>query len=87
MGVTLTIAKQHCRVYHDDEDDLILRYIIAANTWLVRYCGDNYDVYAPELEQAQLLLVGYFYENRGIGDEVPPAVKVLAGPFRLSTVR
>lgn len=87
MGVTLTIAKQHCRVHHDDEDDLIDGYIAAANAWLVRFCGDNYDAYAPELEQAQLLLVGYFYENRGIGEDVPPAVKALAGPFRLPTVR
>lgn len=87
MGVTLTIAKQHCRVYHDDEDDLLVTYIDAAFAWLQRFCGDNFDEYAPELEQAQLLLVGYFYENRGVGDEVPPAVKALAGPFRLPTVR
>lgn len=87
MSVALTLAKQHLRVHHNDEDDLIVTYIDAALAWLQRFCGDNYDAYAPELEQAQLLLVGYFYENRGIGDEVPPAVKALAGPFRLPTVR
>lgn len=84
---SLELAKQHLRVRHDDEDDLIASYMAAASAWIVRYTGDNYDSAAPELLQAQLLLIGFYYENRGIGEDVPPAVKALAGPFRLPTVR
>ena len=87
MTVSLDLAKAHLRVLHDDEDNLILSYIDAAQAWIDRFCGENVDVYAAELDQAQLLLVGFYYETRGIGDDVPPAVHALAGPFRTPTIR
>lgn len=86
MTITLELAKSHLRVLHDDEDALITSYIGAAHAWVIRYAGDNYDAAAPELDQAELLLIGFYYENRGISDDVPPAVKSLAGPFRLPTL-
>ncbi|MGV1682908.1 head-tail connector protein [Sphingopyxis sp. NJF-3] len=93
MSVSLEMAKEQIRVTHDDEDGLIASYIVAANAWLVRYCGDNYDPYAPELEQAELLLVSHWYENRSTVDsgnviprEIPFSVEALAGPFRLPTI-
>lgn len=93
MKVTLELAKAHLRVKHDDEDDLIEAYIDAANAWIVRYTGDNYDEDAIELEQAELLLVGHWYANReavnigNITSNVPFTVEALAGPFRTPTVR
>lgn len=94
MSVNLQMAKDHLRVRHDDENNLILAYMDAAEAWLQRYCGDNYDEYAPELEQAQLLLIGHWYVNReavAVGNatiphEVPLAVEALALPFRLPTI-
>jgi uncharacterized phiE125 gp8 family phage protein len=52
---------------------------------------DQYEV-PEELVQAQLLLIGHFYQNRegvaeGSFSEVPLAVEALAGPFRMPTVR
>lgn len=93
MSVSLTLAKAHLRVEHNDEDDLIQHYIDAAMAWVVRYTGDNYDVYIIELEQAQLLLIGHWYETReavnigGSVAEIPFAVEALAGPYRLPTIK
>ncbi|WP_260581193.1 head-tail connector protein [Sphingopyxis sp. PET50] len=87
------MAKDQIRVRHNDEDALIMGYVVASLAWLERYCGDNYDVYAPELDQAQLLLIAHWYENRSTVDsgnviprEIPFAVEALAGPFRLPTI-
>lgn len=92
MSVALTLAKQHLRVHHNDEDDLIAQYILAANEWIVSYTGENYDPYSIALEQAELLLVGHFYQTREAAtavnvSEVPFAVKALAAPYRIPTVR
>ncbi|HMO74085.1 MAG TPA: head-tail connector protein [Sphingopyxis sp.] len=88
------MAKDQIRVRHNDEDALIMGYVVASLAWLERYCGENYDAYAPELEQAQLLLIAHWYINReavAVGNatiphEVPLAVEALAGPFRLPTI-
>lgn len=40
-----------------------------------------------ELEQAQLLLVGHFYQYRDENAPIPQAVEALCGPFRTPTVR
>lgn len=85
--ITLELAKAHLRVATDDENTLISSYMIAANAWIVRYTGENYDDAAPELDQAQLLLVGSMYENREAAIvDIPAAVEALAGPFRLPTI-
>ena len=90
--ITLERAKEHLRVLHSDEDDLIGAYMASAHAWIVRYCGENYDETAPELDAAELLLIGHFYANReavnvgNIVNEMPFAVEALAGPFRTPTV-
>ena len=91
--ITLATAKNHIRVEHDDEDDLIQHYIDAALAWVVRYTGENYLDTIIELEQAQLLLIGHWYETReavnigGSVAEIPFAVEALAGPYRLPTIK
>lgn len=93
--ITLERAKQHLRVTHESEDDLIQVYIDAAHAWILRYTGEGYDEYADELVAAELLLIGHFYANReavNVGSsgssvsEMPFAVEALAGPFRLPTI-
>ena len=39
MAVDLTLAKQHLRVLHDDEDALIAQYLAAAIAWVENYTG------------------------------------------------
>lgn len=39
MAVDLTLAKQHLRVEHSDEDDLITSYLNAAKEWVEAYTG------------------------------------------------
>ena len=91
--ITLATAKNHIRVEHDDEDDLIQHYIDAALAWVVRYTGENYLDTIIELEQAQLLLISHWYENReavvvgSASSELPMAVEALAGPYRLPTLK
>lgn len=91
--ITLTMAKEHIRVEHTEEDTLIQHYIDAALAWVIRYTGENYLDTIIELEQAQLLLIGHWYENREavvVGSsvaELPFAVEALAGPYRLPTLK
>lgn len=39
MAVDLTLAKQHLRVDHSDEDALIAQYLAAAIAWVENYTG------------------------------------------------
>ena len=39
MAIDLTLAKQHLRVDHDDEDALITQYLNAAISWVENYTG------------------------------------------------
>lgn len=91
--ITLALVKEHIRVDHDLEDVLIQHYMDAALAWVIRYTGENYLDTIIELEQAQLLLIGHWYENREavvVGSSVadlPFAVEALAGPYRLPTLK
>lgn len=92
MSVTLERAKEHLRVLHNRENDLIEVYISAAHAWIVRYTGSGYDDQADELVAAELLLIGHLYLHREAVSsgtqlsEVPFAVEALAGPFRQPTL-
>lgn len=54
--------------------------------------GDAYNPAPEELTQAQLLLIGHWYQNREavitgtISKDLEYAVEALAGPFRLPTI-
>jgi uncharacterized phiE125 gp8 family phage protein len=71
---------------------------VAANTPItVTYDAGygGYNVVPDELVQAQLLLISHWYDNRGavvvgqtgVPTELQYAIKDLAGPFRLPTLR
>ena len=89
--VTIDEVKEHCRIDHDEEDELISRYITAAREWVEGFLnvklistGEN----SPPIEikqiwkQAILLLVGHWYMNRESATtsnlkEIPLGVKDL----------
>jgi len=68
---------------------LVQPYSTIEVTYLAGY--DPYNPVPEELVQAQLLLIGHWYQNReavaeGTFNELPLAVEALAGPFRLPTI-
>lgn len=79
--------RQHLRVDHESEDDLIELYAESALAWSLWYC-DNPDLVAVEsfpasFKAALLLLIGHSYANReavvtgAIATELPQAVESL----------
>lgn len=69
MTVTLEQAKQHMRVYHGEEDALILLYIEAAEEYIANYIGKalvEFDPLPAGLKHAMLRLVTFYYEARNI---------------------
>lgn len=94
MTIDLATAKLQARVTHDHEDALITGYIAAAQAWVERYIGTTLDEAGdpPELDQAMLLLVAHWFQNREaavvgtISGDLAMAVKELAGPFRTPTL-
>ena len=76
--VTLAAAKSQVEVDHDSDDSLIYIYIEAASAAVLNYLdrsdaaeyldtSDDVDIETvePEVKQAVLLLVNYFYNDRG----------------------
>ena len=84
--VTLSEAKQHLRIDHNDEDSLITIYIEAAELNACQYL--NLEELPQELaiKAAILLLVGDFYEHREAATEKElyrnHAVDSLLYPYR-----
>lgn len=63
--VTIDEAKLHMRVDHDAEDSYIEGLILAAETHVRMYLGDDFpDPMPASIKAAVLLLVGDLYENR-----------------------
>ena len=85
--VTLERAKQHLKVEHDEEDDLINGYINSAEAIVIRECMPFGEVMPEPLQQAVLLYVGDFYANRemmypGVRLTPSPTIDRLIGPYR-----
>ncbi len=81
MQALLEKVKTHLRIEIDDEDSVILGYILASIDLFKDYTDrQDLDFNKPSVEQALLLMVGYYYENREAGiDQVkmPSAVACL----------
>lgn len=89
--VTLGEAKLHLRVDQDFEDDYITSLILAAETHVSMYLGDDLpDPMPASIKAAVLLLVGDLYENRERqGDRTlteGTAYTLLLAPYRSMSV-
>jgi uncharacterized phage protein (predicted DNA packaging) len=86
--ITLDVAKKHCRIDHSFDDDLLNQFIAAAEEHL-RSIGVS-PIGTPSIaaiEQAQLLLIAHFYENRDVsGDlkssQIEFSIDRLVAPYR-----
>ena len=88
--LTLEEVKRHCRIYHNDEDALLLALIDTA----IAACADFLNMPAADLvvavpapvKSAALLLVGNLYENRESMGDRPysknPTFEALLNPYR-----
>ena len=89
--VTVDEAKLHMRVDHDAEDEYIEGLILAAETHIGMYLGDDLpDPMPAPVKAAVLLLVGDLYENRERqGDRTlteGTAYTLLLAPYRSMSV-
>lgn len=89
--LTLEQVKNHLRYDFDDEDDTLTAYIAAASQTIFKHVDqDAYSVENPQLQQAALLLIGYWDAHRN-GESaheswfLPPPVRVLLTPYRTPT--
>lgn len=62
--ITLEQVKHQCRIEHDDEDGLLTGYIDAAKAYAAAWIDGELDEANPAQQQALLLLIGHWYENR-----------------------
>lgn len=79
--------RQHLRVDHEDEDELIGLYAESALAWALWYCDNPKLVevadFKASFKTAMLLLIGHSYANREAvaigtsGDEMPLGVASL----------
>ena len=70
MLITLSEAKTHLRIEHDEEDEYLAGLIRQAQAAAEDYCRVTFpDEDPPEpVRLALLLFVGFYYENRDIPD-------------------
>lgn len=62
--ITLEQVKHQCRIEHNEEDDLLIGYIDAAEAFAAGWIDGKLDEDNPAQQQALLLLVSHWYENR-----------------------
>ena len=91
--LTLQDAKDHLRYDDDAADTMLLGYVAAAESAILRYITDDFEggIYPAEVKQAALLLVGFFDDQRNAesvpnGNYLPFAVQSLLYPYRNPTV-
>jgi len=69
MIVSLDEIKQHLRVEHDEDDDLLTSYICQAQAAAEDYCRVAFEEGAAEpVRLAVLLMASHFYERRDSSD-------------------
>jgi hypothetical protein len=80
----LNEVKEYLRLDNDAEDGYLKILILLSREICENYLRYELPRRVPEsVKQAQLLIIGYFYENReGTRDGVPPAVFSLLAPYR-----
>lgn len=71
--VSLSLAKLHCKIDGNEEDELLALYIRAAESWFSNYIGEKkwrrlvaLDQFPGDLEHAVLDLVAFHYRMRGL---------------------
>ncbi|MGJ8522292.1 hypothetical protein R84981_000977 [Carnimonas sp. R-84981] len=72
--VSLKVMKQHLRVNHDEEDELVLLYASSALEWCLWYC-DNPNIktvgdVSARFKSAMLLVLGDLFEHREQNTEI-----------------
>lgn len=91
-------VKAQCRIEHDEEDALLRGYIQSAQEFCQNYINRN--IYADEvdegddtgivitplIQQAMLLLVAHWYEQRELTNNIPQAVYELLRYYRIMGV-
>jgi len=82
--VKLTEVKEFLRIDGDAEDGYLRILVLLAAELCANYLRQPPPKKLPEsVKQAQLLIIGYFYENRdGTKDGIPPVVYSLLDPYR-----
>lgn len=80
----LDTVKQFLRIDHNDEDNYLNILIILAKEMCENYLRAAMPSELPEsMNQAMLIIIGYFYENReGTKEGLPEVVYTLLSPYR-----
>lgn len=86
--IDLQDAKDHLRVTHNLEDDLIQMYLDSATAHIEKYLGEDMPDPVPKpIDAAVLLLMADLYEHREIqGDRAMfpnPTYERLLSPYRV----
>ena len=79
--LTLDYVKEFMRIDHDEEDGYLSVLLILAKEMCENYLRTNLPEECESVKQAQLLIVGHFYENRS-GTPVPDTVYRLLDTYR-----
>ena len=82
--IDLTAVKEYLRIDSDAEDGYLRILVLLSKEMCENYMRKSIPRRVPEsIKLAQLLIIGYFYENReGTKDGVPSAVFSLLDPYR-----
>ena len=77
-------VKEYLRFDSDFEDEYLKILILLSKEMCENYIRQKLPRRLPEsIKQAQLLIIGYFFEHRdGTKDGIPPAVYALLNPYR-----
>ena len=79
--LTLDYVKEFMRIDHDEEDGYISVLILLAKEMCENYMRTDLPEASESVKQAQLMIIGHFYENRS-GGQVPDTVYRLLDAYR-----